>query len=109
VKYLFARLVLRLKIGPRKQRYCIASNYTHDITQGHQMTYSIVDAVYQSCELNVILTQLQCSVSFLNNDLYKSIILSSPNCACVLVVLFEKMHIISSLNAVNTLRLRRIY
>jgi len=23
------------------------SNYTHDITQGHQMTYSIVDAVYQ--------------------------------------------------------------
>jgi hypothetical protein len=49
------------------------------------MTYSIVDAVYQSCELNVILTQLQCSVSFLNNDLYKSIILPSPNCACGVV------------------------
>jgi hypothetical protein len=49
------------------------------------MTYSIVDAVYQSCELNVILTKLQCSVSFLNNDLYKSIILPSPNCACGVV------------------------
>ena len=32
--------------------------------------------------LNVILTQLRCSASFLNNDLFKSDIVSSPNCAC---------------------------
>jgi hypothetical protein len=31
---------------------------------------------------NVILTQLRCSVSFLNNDLFKSNIVSSPNCVC---------------------------
>ena len=58
------------------------SNYTHYITQGYQMTYSILDAVYQFCELNVILTQLQCSAAFLNIDLYKSNILSSLNCPC---------------------------
>ena len=37
---------------------------------------------YGPRKLNVILTQLRCSASFLNNDLYKSNILSSPNCAC---------------------------
>ena len=31
--------------------------------------------------LNAILTQLRCSASFLNNDLFKSNIVSSPNCA----------------------------
>ena len=38
--------------------------------------------MYCSRKLNVILTQLRCSASFLNNDLYKSNILSSPKCAC---------------------------
>jgi hypothetical protein len=32
--------------------------------------------------LNAILTQLRCSASFSNNDLFKSNIVSSPNCAC---------------------------
>ena len=30
----------------------------------------------------MILTQLRCSTSFLNNDIYKSNIILSPNCAC---------------------------
>jgi hypothetical protein len=38
--------------------------------------------MYGSRKLNVILTQLWCSASFLNNDLFKSNIVSSPNCAC---------------------------
>ncbi len=38
--------------------------------------------MYGPRKLNVILTQLRCSASFLNNDLYKSNILSSPNCTC---------------------------
>ena len=38
--------------------------------------------MYGSRKLNVILTQLRCSASFLNNDLFKSNIVSSPNCAC---------------------------
>ena len=28
------------------------------------------------------LTQVRCSISFLNNDLYKSNIIYSPNCSC---------------------------
>ena len=31
----------------------------------------------------MILTQLRCSTSFLNNDWFKSNIVSSPNCACI--------------------------
>ena len=38
--------------------------------------------MYCPGKLNVILTQLRCSASFLNNDLFKSNIVSSPNCAC---------------------------
>jgi hypothetical protein len=38
--------------------------------------------MYGPRKLNVILTQLQCSASFVNNDLFKSNIVSSPNCAC---------------------------
>jgi hypothetical protein len=38
--------------------------------------------MYGPRKLNVILIPLRCSTSFLNNDLYKSNILSSPNCAC---------------------------
>jgi hypothetical protein len=38
--------------------------------------------MYNPRKLNVILTQLRCSVCFLNNDLHKSNILSSPGCAC---------------------------
>ena len=38
--------------------------------------------MYGPRKLNVILTQLRCSASFLNNDLFKSNIVSSPNCAC---------------------------
>jgi hypothetical protein len=37
--------------------------------------------MYGSRKLNVILTQLRCSTSFLNNDWFKSNIVSSPNCA----------------------------
>jgi hypothetical protein len=33
-------------------------------------------------KLNVTLTQLRCSASFLNNDLFKSNIVSSPKCVC---------------------------
>jgi hypothetical protein len=39
--------------------------------------------MYGSRKLNVILTQLRCSTSFLNNDWFKSNIVSSPNCACI--------------------------
>ena len=42
--------------------------------------------MYNPRKLNVILKQLPCSVSFLNNDLYKSNILSSPGCACGVTV-----------------------
>jgi hypothetical protein len=38
--------------------------------------------MYGPRKLNVILTQLRCSAFFLNNDLFKSNIVSSPNCAC---------------------------
>jgi hypothetical protein len=38
--------------------------------------------MYGPRKLNVILTQLRCTASFLNNDLYKSNIVSSLNCAC---------------------------
>jgi hypothetical protein len=38
--------------------------------------------MYGLWKLNVILTQLRCSASFLNKDLLKSNIVSSPNCAC---------------------------
>jgi hypothetical protein len=38
--------------------------------------------MYGTQKLNVILKQLQCSASFLNNDLFKSNIVSSPNYAC---------------------------
>ena len=38
--------------------------------------------MYGSRKLNVTLTQLRCSASFLNHDLFKSNIVSSPNCAC---------------------------
>jgi hypothetical protein len=40
-----------------------------------------------------------CSASVLNNDLLKSNIVFSPNCACGVL---EKMHFIYSLNVVNT-------
>jgi hypothetical protein len=45
---------------------------------------NIVPKHFMYCprKLNVILTQLLCSASFLNNDLFKSKIVSSPNCAC---------------------------
>ena len=86
VKSFFTRLVFRLfSIHVQENKgitQYTTSNYKHYITQGYQMTYSILDAVYQLCELNVILTQLQCSAAFLNNDLYESNILSSPNCPC---------------------------
>ena len=38
--------------------------------------------LYGPRKLNVILNQLRCSASFLNNDLHKANIISSPNCAC---------------------------
>ena len=38
--------------------------------------------MYGPRKLNVTLTQLRCSASFLNHDLFKSNIVSSPNCAC---------------------------
>jgi hypothetical protein len=38
--------------------------------------------MYGPWKLNVILTQLPCSASFLNKDLLISNIVSSPNCAC---------------------------
>ena len=38
--------------------------------------------MYGPPKLNVILTQLLCSASFLNNDLIKSNIVSSPKCVC---------------------------
>ena len=37
---------------------------------------------YGPRKLNVILTQLRCTASFLNHDLYKDHILSSPACSC---------------------------
>jgi len=37
---------------------------------------------YGPRKLNVILTQLRCRASFLNHDLYKVNILSSPACSC---------------------------
>ena len=37
---------------------------------------------YGTRKLNVILTQLRCTASFLNHDLYKVHILSSPACSC---------------------------
>ena len=37
--------------------------------------------MYGPRTLNVTLAQLRCSASFLNNDLFKSNIVSSPNCA----------------------------
>ena len=37
---------------------------------------------YGPRKLNVILTQLRCTASFLNNDLYNVHILSSPACSC---------------------------
>ena len=38
--------------------------------------------MYGPWKLNVILTQPRCSASFLNKDLLKSNIVSSPNCTC---------------------------
>ena len=38
--------------------------------------------LYGQRKLNVTLTQVRCSISFLNNDLYKSNIIYSPNCSC---------------------------
>ena len=55
--------------------------------------------MYGPRKLNVILTQLRCSASILNNDLFKSNIVSSPKCY---VVFLEEMHFTSSLNVVNT-------
>ena len=37
---------------------------------------------YGPRKLNIILTQLRCSASFLNSDLYKINIVDSPACAC---------------------------
>jgi hypothetical protein len=37
---------------------------------------------YDPGKLSVILTQLRCTASFLNHDLYKVSILSSPACSC---------------------------
>ena len=55
--------------------------------------------MYGPRKLNVILTPLWCSAFFLNNDLYKSNILSSPNCACGIP---REDAFLSSLNVVNT-------
>jgi hypothetical protein len=38
--------------------------------------------MYGPRKLNAILAQLRCSASFFNNDLFKSNIVSSSNCAC---------------------------
>ena len=37
---------------------------------------------YGPRKLNIILTQLRCSASFLNNDLYKANLVPSPSCRC---------------------------
>jgi hypothetical protein len=107
VKSFFTRLVFRLfSIHVQENKgitQYTTSNYKHYITQSYQMTYSILDAVYQLCELNVILTQLQCSAAFLNNDLYESNILSSPNCPCgvprdVVIAIITNIHIVQSMH-----------
>jgi cellulose synthase/poly-beta-1,6-N-acetylglucosamine synthase-like glycosyltransferase len=74
----------------RKKKFCVDTMIILDIfislynEESFRSSNNIVPKhfMYGPRKLNVILTQLRCSASFLNNDLFKSNIVSSPNCAC---------------------------